>query len=380
MAQDFTPDVGTDFAALETPRVPHKLQSLTALARFEFEAGKGNEGTKILMVEWEDDDLTRSPVGSWHVSWEQKNTVLPADDRTNDHIRRCYFLLPPGTTIPPVISLTYEPPPNSAETVKGHRDSIQINPLPAIFPPELGATARTAGKKGVLHTIWAKKRLQVLENEIKEESKHNMEGVALAMALQEKEWIEANFGVAGRLPAVQPTLSLSTNLNSVGMSPRSPLSPGGSRLSEKLKGLRLETSEKDLAKRVAANTSATSSTDPDLHPLSPDEPDVAISSFNSFASTPVHITPQPQQQLQTRTISHAPPESIQDSHAQIHAFASLSMHPIHNIRHNNTSSSGPDIDSGDGLFAKALSPRSPDIPRSPFSFSPEETLPMKTSR
>jgi hypothetical protein len=32
----------------------------TALARFEFEAGKANEGTKILMIEWEDDDLTRS--------------------------------------------------------------------------------------------------------------------------------------------------------------------------------------------------------------------------------------------------------------------------------------------------------------------------------
>lgn len=38
---------------------------------------------------------------------------------------------------------------------------------------------------------------------------------------------------------------------------------------------------------------------------------------------------------------------------------------------NNTSST----DVQDGLFAKALSPRSPDIPKSPFSFSTEETLP-----
>lgn len=251
MAQEFTVDFGSDFAALETPRVPHKLQSFSALARFEFEAGKGNEGTKILMVEWEDDDVTRSPVGSWRVSWDKKHTVLPADDRTSDYVRRCYFLLPPGATIPPVISLTYEPPPNSAETVRGNGDSIQINPLPAIFPPELGATARTAGKKGVLHTIWAKKRLQVLEKEIKEESKHNLEGVALAMALQEKEWIEANFGVAGRPPALQPASSLSVSTNSCPMSPRTPLSPGGSKLSEKLRGLRLGTSEKDLTRRVA---------------------------------------------------------------------------------------------------------------------------------
>ncbi|KMU80465.1 hypothetical protein CISG_02316 [Coccidioides immitis RMSCC 3703] len=354
MAQEFTPDVGIDFA-LETPRVLHKLQSLTALARFEFEAGKGNEGTKILMVEWEDDDVTRSPVGSWHVSWDKKRTVLPADDRTNDHEQ----------TVPPVITLTYEPPPNSAETVKKNGDSIQINPLPAIFSPELGATARTAGKKGVLHTIWAKKRLQVLDKEIREESQHNSEGVALAMALQEKEWIEANFGVVAR-PAM-PALNVATNIGSVPLSPRTPLSPGGSKLSEKLKGLRLETSEKDLARRVT------------------DEPDVAISSFNSFANTPVHFSPQQQQQQQppplAKAISLVPPASIQDQQSQLNTFASVSMHPIHNFK-NGSFSGAADIDSGEGLFAKALSPRSPDIPRSPFSFSPEETLPyaMKASR
>ncbi|KAI1940370.1 hypothetical protein LOZ66_001962 [Ophidiomyces ophidiicola] len=384
MAQGFLLDARSDFAALETPRAPHKLQSLTALSRFEFEAGKGNEGTKILMVEWENDDMTRSPVGSWHVSWDKKHIVLPADDRTNDHVRRCYFLLPPGATIPPVISLTYEPPPNSAETVRRGGDSIQINPLPAIFPPELGATARSAGKKGVLHTIWAKKRLQVLEREIKEESKHNLEGVALAMALQEKEWIEANFGVAGRSPPLSQPLNLSINVSSAPMSPRTPLSPGGSKLSEKLKGLRLETSEKDLTRRAGNISMPGTSLDPDLHPLSPDEPDVAISSFNSFANTPIRASPvsQPQQPQQApKTVSHAPPKSIQQHQAQLDSFASISMQPMHSIRQNNTSSS-LDMDSGDGLFAKALSPRSPDIPRSPFSFSPEETLPyaMGTSR
>lgn len=247
MTQEFTPD--SEFASLETPRYPNKLQSLTALARFEFEPGKSNEGTKILMVEWEDDDLSRSPAGSWHVSWDGKQTVLPADEQTTDHVRRCYFLLPPNTTVPPSITLTYEPPPSSASTVK-KADSITINPLPAIFPPELGATARTAGKKGVLHTIWAKKRMQVLEKEVKRESKYNQEGVALVMALQEQEWIESNFGVGAKaLPALQ-TGGTATSNNAVPLSPTTPISPGGGgRLADKLKGLKLGTSEKDLTRR-----------------------------------------------------------------------------------------------------------------------------------
>lgn len=34
-----------------------------------------------------------------------------------------------------------------------------------------------------------------------------------------------------------------------------------------------------------------------------------------------------------------------------------------------------DIDEGNELFAKALSPRTPDVARSPFSFSSQETMP-----
>lgn len=338
--------------------------------------------------------MSRSLVGSWHVSWDGKRTVLPADDRTNDHSRRCYFLLPPGATIPPVITLTYEPPPPSSspaadtEIAKQGTDSIQINPLPAIFAPELGATARTAGKKGVLHTIWAKKRLQVLAGEIKQESKNNLEGVALEMALQEKDWIEANFGVVGRPAAIQTT-GLGGS-NPAPLSPTTPLSPtGGRRLTDKLKGLKLQTSEMDLARRAGTNTSSTSAiTDAELHPLSPDEPDVAISSFTSFhipARTPSNPT-RPTNNTTTASIastikpvSHHPPSSIQ-SQQQAQAFASLSMQPLPTPSASNYSSPQsvvPDPtnnhDAADDLFAKALSPRSPDIPRSPFSFSPEET-------
>lgn len=224
--------------------------SITAFARFEFEAGKGNDGTKILMVEWEDDDFSPSPQGSWHVSWEGKISVLPADEQTNERTRRFYFLLPPGVTVPPVVNLSYVPQPNSASTVK-QPDSVNINPLPAIFPPELGATARTAGKKGVLHTKWAKKRLQALDKEIREESLINVEGVALQMAIQEKEWIEANFGVLGPLSAIDVSSTASPGPSSASLPPLTPLTPtAGSRLGEKLRGLKLDTSDKEAGKRT----------------------------------------------------------------------------------------------------------------------------------
>ncbi len=250
MAQPFTPDGAGD--ALETPRNPLQSLSITAFARFEFELGKGNEGTKILMVEWEDDDFTRPAAGSWHVSWDGKKTVLPADEQTNEHTRRFYFMLGPGVTIPPTVTLTYEPPPESASTAK-RPDSVQMNPLPAIFPPELGSTARQAGKKGVLHTIWAKKRLQVLEKEIREEEQYNLESIALEMAMQEREWIETNFGVAAKprelsLGSLGSSTSSGSSYPGGPLSPTSPRSPtSGRRLSEKLRGLKLGTSERELA-------------------------------------------------------------------------------------------------------------------------------------
>jgi hypothetical protein len=69
--------------------------------------------------------------------------------------------------------------------------------------------------------------------------KKNGEGIGLEMALQEKQWIEENFGVVTK---IQETLPLSPS------SPRSPGgSSGGGRLAEKLKGLKLGTSPSDLA-------------------------------------------------------------------------------------------------------------------------------------
>lgn len=363
--------------------------SPAALARFEFEPGKSNDGTKILMVEWEEDDATRRSPGEWRVSWQGKSTVLPADERTNDHTRRVYFLLPPGTTIPPSITLSHTAAPTLPDPSQSlHPLSMQINPLPAIFPPSLGATARTAGKKGVLHTIWAKKRLQVLHKEIETESKANVESIGLDMALQEKDWIEENFGIAAKSMAISIP-SLETPMPGPPISPVTPRSPGGGRLSEKLKGLRLGTSDQEL------KTSNDGSThDREAHPLSPETQDVAVSSFATFhqSSGNANSTNRP-----ARTAAQIPPSYIR---AQQQDLGGLSMDSIATKKsqapdgwkslsrdggiqeqdyrrpHVGSKERKKSQDSEDELFAKALSPRSPDIPRSPFSLSTEDTLPF----
>ncbi len=325
----FEPD-GDSVQATEVRDKTSPGRTSLALARFEFEPGRGNQGTKILMIEWEDDSYTRSTPGQWHVSWEHKaSTVLPAHDQPRQGgAHRMYFLLLPGVRVPPVVTLTHKPttatiagptsnnnhatPSNNSSSLYAtvpisnavlsssvrdgdhsssavnasaaplddaappHQQQQQqqpppsaprktvwrINPLPAIFPPELGASARAHGKKGVLHTLWAKKRLVELQREIHAESATNAEGVGLEMVLQEKEWIEQNFGVLAR-PLGGVSIVSAAGLAADDGGPTSPLSPGGfggggggpssprtpgggNRLAEKLKGLRVGTSEKEL--------------------------------------------------------------------------------------------------------------------------------------
>jgi len=136
-------------------------------------------------------------------------------------------LIPPAASIPRIVKVAQS----------GGR-SLQTNPLPAIFPPELGASATASGKLGVLHTVYGKQRLSVLQKEIDHEMKTNGEGIGLEMAMQEKQWIEDNFGVGLKVIHDQ---DYTTSPSSA-----SPKTPGGSRISEKLKGLKLGTSDSQL--------------------------------------------------------------------------------------------------------------------------------------
>jgi hypothetical protein len=376
------------FPPVDTSNRPQKdevespsISSTNALARFEFEAGHGREGTKILMVEWEDDESTRGVRGEWHISWDGKgtNTVLPAEDQPSNDVNRIYFMLAPGVAVPGSITLTHRPQDSDRKTVVWH-----TNPLPAIFPPELGASARAAGKKGILHTIWAKKRLQVLQREIQAESKNNVDGIGLLMVVQEKEWIEQTFGVNAK-PA---GLSLSLTEPTVAPpGPASPRSPGGGRLMEKLRGLKLGTSEKELSQKPEGNDM------PFSNPLSPESSDVAVSSFAAFkGANPMTLAakppqnPQPIQQQAPRKIATAvpPPAFVAQQQQQgpgsglasLNAITESSPSGIGGLPPPFFQSRGvpmPDDDKDDGLFALPISPRSPEMGKSPFSFATGET-------
>ncbi|CAI6341625.1 unnamed protein product [Periconia digitata] len=381
----FTPVDATQHPPKDEVESP-SISSANALARFEFEAGHGREGTKILMVEWEDDDTTRGVRGEWHISWEGKGktTVLTAEDQPSNDVNRIYFMLAPGVAVPSSLTLTHRPQDPDRKTVVWH-----TNPLPAIFPPELGASARAAGKKGILHTIWAKKRLQVLQKEVDAESKNNVEGIGFLMAVQEKEWIEQTFGISTR-PA---GLSISLAEPSVAQlgGPTSPRSPGGGRLMEKLRGLKLGTSDKDLSAKPSDANEA-----PFPNPLSPESSDVAVSSFAAFkGASPAVLAakpPQPPEPLQTQQQQQPPaaaapaprkfaaisPPSFPAAQQQqvpdgtgmasLNAFASTTE-PLFQSR----GAPLPEDDKDDGLFALPISPRSPEMGKSPFSFATSET-------
>lgn len=391
---------------VESPSV----SAYNALARFEFESGRGNEGTKILMVEWEDDESTRGVRGEWHVTWEGMRAVLPAardeDTNTKDDglqspqlnlgnkgnvaekggAHRMYFMLQPGAAVPPIVTLTFKP-----SDQKGVKEtSYQTNPLPAIFPPELGASARTAGKKGVLHTIWAKQRLRSLQKEIDDESERNVESVGLLMAVQEKEWIAENFGVSAKPSAAPLSLQTSGGLDQIQGQPRSPgpaspRSPGGSRLQQKLQGLRLGTS----AGALSPTSTEGGGFPPGQNPLSPEQSDVAVSSFAAIkgarsAGAPLarELAAKPAQrpteaEPAKRFAPAQPPASILSQQQQMGGMGSLNSFGSMAMGAAPTPlSSAPVVqakEDDEDLFALPISPRSPEMTKSPFSFAQQDT-------
>lgn len=233
---------------VETPTSP---SSGLARSRFEFETDKRNEGTKILMVEWDvlvqgkdGDSKEGGGSNSWEVSWEGKGAVLPVrdvDPEDGGNIHRVYFLLPPGAPVPALVDITRKG--TSDGVTNGIATVLRTKPMPAIFTAELTST-QDAGRRGVLHTIWAKRRLAELKAEIAAEMRANGESVGLEMAVQEQQWIVDHFGLAPD-PGMPRPAKLHIPLGSAG--PASPRSPLGGRLGEKLKGLKLATSPADLA-------------------------------------------------------------------------------------------------------------------------------------
>jgi hypothetical protein len=154
-------------------------------------------------------------------------------------------------------------------------------------------------------------------------------------------------------------------------------------LTDKLKGLKLQTSEKDLSANDSESSAVAGSSNGELtladsgpnsaHLLSPQSPDVAVSSFSSFSNiasvpansipTPVtNPTPTPNSEL-PKTVALHPPESLQEAQQSNSPGGFAAIGSMTTIARTSSA------DSGEDLFAKALSPRSPDLPRSPFSFA-----------
>jgi hypothetical protein len=354
-----------------------------ARARFEFENGHGNEGTKILMVEWEDDQSTSNIPGKWTISWEgqparngHESSLLPAAESTasvaissptttpkkrgRSHevetsagkTHRIYFLLGPRRQVPSIVTLTLTPHDSSMKPIVW-----KTNPLPAIFPPGLADEETVKRGKGVLHNMWATRRLQRLEQEIEEEGKSNCEGIAFQLALSEREWIEKEFGVSvlgadiGGSSALSPKLQSTGGLNirqlphgDASLSPSSPLSPGGSRLSEKLKGLKLQTSPKSSVK--------------------PADDEVAVPPCKDKI----------EKLVAEKATSTAPTAQLSQSNpAEVSSIGAVFTDGTSSQSSEVGSTTGSGADEEEELFALPLSPRSPEMAKSPFSWAAEDT-------
>ncbi|CAJ2513462.1 Uu.00g015810.m01.CDS01 [Anthostomella pinea] len=334
---------------------PASPSSTNALARFEFELGRGNEGTKILMVEWKPDSGLEPPrvatttTTGWVVSWEGKTTTFSLSERDASGAasflttaaaagptQRVYFLLPSDAPIPPVVTITH------AATSR----VLNTKCMPAIFAPGLGVSQRDAGKRGVLHTIWAKKRLAQLEDEVRAELADNAEGVGLEMAVQEREWIIDHFGLVGVDPLADGVDEQRRKRNNAGPGgagapPQSPRSPVGGRLGEKLRGLRLSTSLAELASSTAGTTNANMRQQHPYQSLSPD------TSHTAVPRTAVPVVP--------------------GGGGGGGGVASLAA-VMDGTGSKQQPASAPVKETEDELFALPMSPRSPEMKTSPFSF------------
>lgn len=375
---------------VETPTSP---SSAFTLSRFEFEAGtKGNEGTKILMVEWNaraatdaaassggadgERELAQNGCDDWDVTWEGKGpdggkkdedreggfTVLPIRDTdAPEGSRRVYFLLPPGAPIPTLVTISK----------RTGLTELRTKPLPAIFPE--GLVSEDKGTRGVLHTIWAKRRLRELEAEIAAEMRDNSESVGLEMVLQERQWIVDHFGLEidtsseGAIPPVPQ--------NPDSSSPVSPRSPIGGRLGERLKGLKLATSPAELA---AAKEGKPSFFAFFFFLLSSS----LVTLYSPSSSSPI-FNPGCEKLINNNlfhTASHNEAKNSAAAERKITAFTPASggaglarpagpggMASLGAVIEGGAPAPERSVDTEEDLFALPMSPRSPEEAKSPFS-------------
>ncbi|ELR08012.1 hypothetical protein GMDG_02850 [Pseudogymnoascus destructans 20631-21] len=296
------------------------------------------------------------------------------------HTHRLYFLLPPQTPVPRLVNISRQ-----GDTA----EPLHTNPLPAIFPPELGLSARTAGRKGVLHTRWAKRRLAALEVEIEREGGRG-EGVGWEMAVRERVWIEENFGVGK---------GVGKDGSASGKTPGGPLGSGG-----RMGGLKVGTSPGELGVYAPGP----------LNPLSPAPSDVAIAApaFALFHAPAPSSAPEQSVQTtlptQTQTrgapaiVSQLPPVSIVAQQAETgdgQLMSSLDALAAGGTGGEgvgagarwtpaDAKSAGGDVGEGndgeedaeggkDELFAIPPRERGPEMARSPFSLVSEEVVPWR---
>ncbi|KAF3004704.1 hypothetical protein E8E14_006821 [Neopestalotiopsis sp. 37M] len=261
---DFAPRATAAAGAAGLVESPGTPSSPNAWARFEFETGCGNEGTKVLVVEWDplqqqqqqDNDGNNKPVvvsqkkgggggngkgkgdplDDWEVSWGGKipragNQVKEADGSSTF---RVLVLIEDDIQVPSVVTIS------QASTGR----TLLARPMPAIYTAALGAdVAKAAGRRGVLHTQWAEKRLKQLQQEYDREVQDNSEGVGAVMAYTDLTWVVEHFGLRHPYEADGPSAP-SQEIKPRAVQP--PRSPVAGKLGEKLRGLKLATSPSEL--------------------------------------------------------------------------------------------------------------------------------------
>lgn len=318
---------------------------------------------------------TSAPSSSLSASTMESRSLESSSPSQRQNTHRIFFLLAARKTVPATVTLTLNPTDKSiAPTV------WKTRPLPAFYPPGLANSSIDGAFKcgrGVLHGMWAQKRLQALDREIEAEAKTNCEGIALQMAIGEKQWIENNFGLSAIPPPQVQSLWLQPlNTYDTPLSPMTPLSPGGSRLSEKLKGLKLQTAE-TAVRRPSSRTASSEEADVAV-PLCQKQREklaggVAISSTitqpsqsaDAISTVPV-------------SIEQAVANPARTSQHQMSSSGMMSLGAV--LSGECLPEELPRKEEEEGLFVMPLSPRSPEMTKSPFSFASEDTMRYLSAR